>query len=196
MLRWKLSVRSDSENDELFIGNVFQELDSMMESIFKKHDGSVRRNDCHPIIDIWPMTERVISKLHDGIYRRLRSTPTTASPYFCQFTREVSEEVFGVISNRIIDHNSFGHTTTTTAARVTIVITDKRKAIYLFNRMNDEGVKVEKNKLLKKNFPDNCFAEVIISKEQPMTLKFSKNKEVLSITFYYGYWNNFGIPQH
>ncbi|KAK3722849.1 hypothetical protein QZH41_007805 [Actinostola sp. cb2023] len=69
-------------------------------------------------------------------------------------------------------------------------------AIYVFNRMNDEEVKIEKNKLLKKEFDDNSIAEVLISKEQPMVMKYSKNNEMLAISFNYGYWNSFGIPQH
>jgi len=167
-----------------------------MEVVYTKCDESVSRKECHPIVDIWPMTRRIIVKLHEGIYRRLRSTTTTASPYFCHFTREVSKEVFDIIWKGIIEHNSFGHNSTTTAACVTICITDKRKAIYVFNRMNDEEVKIEKNKLLKKEFDDNSIAEVLISKEQPMVMKYSKNNEMLAISFNYGYWNSFGIPQH
>lgn len=194
--KWKLSVEVDNQRDELFRKDVFKELDSLIECVFKKHDGTFRRNYCHVIVDIWPMTERIIHKLHNGICKRLRVTPVTSSPYFCCFTREVSREVFHVISEQIINHNSFGHTSTTTAARVNICITDRRKAIYLFNHMNDEGVLVEKCKLMKKEFKDKSYAEVIISGEKPMALKFSKNREVLTISFHYGVWNSFGVPQH
>ncbi len=196
ILKWKLSVKIDNERDELFRKEVFKELSSLIECVFKKHDGSFRRNHCHTIVDIWPMTERIIFKLHEGIRKRLRARPVTASPYCCCFTREVSKEVFGIICEQIINHNSFGHTSTTTAARVSICITDRRKAVYFFNHMNDEGIMVEKCKLMKKEFGDNSYAEVIISKEKPMTLKFSKNRETLAISFHYGVWNSFGVPQH
>ena len=194
--KWKLSVKVDNQKDELFRRDVFKELDTLMECIFKKHDGSFRRSYCHPIVDIWPMTERIIRKLHDGICRRLRARPVTASPYFCCFTREVSREVFDVILEQIISHNSFGFTSTTKAARVSICITDIRKAVYFFNHMNDEGVMVEKCKLMKKEFNDKSWAKVIISEEKPMTLKYGKNRESLTISFHYGVWKSFGVPQH
>ena len=179
----ELSVRSDNERDELFKQKVYKELSSLMECVFKKHDRSFRRSHCHLIVDIWPMTERIIFRLHQGIFRRLRATPVTASPYFFCFTREVSKEVFDVICKQIINHNSFGHTSTAAAARVSICITGRRKGVYLFNYMNDEGIMVDKCKLMKKELGDNSYAKVIISEEKPMTLKFSKNMETFAIFF-------------
>ena len=196
VLNWKLSIETDGKKDNSFKEDVFKELDCLIESIFKKHDGSVRRSNCHPIVDIWPMTARIIFKLHASICGRLRATPVTASPYCCSFTREVLQEVFGIISTNIINHNSFGHTSRSTPARVTISIHDKRKAIYLFNHMNDEGVKVEKDDLLKKVFADESCAKVLVSKEQPMILRYSKNSETLTISCHYGVWNSFQIAQH
>lgn len=196
IIKWKLSVQNDNERDQSFRNDVFKELSSLMECIFRKHDGTFRRNHCHPIVDIWPMTERCIFKLHKGIIARLRATPVTASPYFCNFTREVPNEVFDNICEQIIKHNSFGHIVTTTAARVVVSITEKRKAAYVFKHMNDEGVRVENCRIMRREFPDKSHAEVIISAEKPMTLAYRKNSETLSISFHYGVWNSFGVPQH
>ena len=176
--------------------NVFGELDGLMAAVCRKHDGSVRHKDCHPIVDIWPTVERTLMKLHEAIGRRLRSTPTTVSPWLCSFTREIPKEVFEVIWKRTIEHNGFGHNTTETAARIKVLITDKRKSIYVFNRMNDEGVLVKKGLLLKKTFAGKGSAEVIVSSEKPMTFSYNKNSEVLSLTCHYGFWNSYGIPQH
>ena len=68
-------------------------------------------------------------KLHEAIGHRLRSTPTTVTPWLCSFMREIPKEVFEVIWKRIIEHK--------------VVIMDKRKSIYVLNRMNDEGVLVK-----------------------------------------------------
>lgn len=110
--------------------------------------------------------------------------------------REAPKEVFNIIWKQILEHNSFGHNSTETAACVRIEITDKRKAIYIFSRMNDEGVVVERAKLLKKEFPNKSIAEVLASKEHPFRLKYNKNSEIMIINFHCGYWNSYGVPQH
>jgi hypothetical protein len=111
MLNWKLSIKCESEKDELFMGNVFRELGTLMESVLDKHDGSLPQNrkDYHQIIDVGPMATRILAKLHASVLRRLRSTPTTSSPYFCTFNHEVPKEVFEVILKGIIEQNAFGH---------------------------------------------------------------------------------------
>jgi hypothetical protein len=162
LLRWKLSVKHRDKKEEQFTSNVFKDLDNLLETIYYKYDGSVRFHESHKIMDIWPMTERFLTKVHNCICRRLRSSPTTASPYFCVVTREVSREVFEVCKE-IMEHNSFGHITTATRARFTITITDIRKAIYFFNRINAEGVIIEKHLLLKKVFSDGSEAKVHLS---------------------------------
>jgi len=197
LTNWKLSVHSQDKKEETFVGNVFQELDGLMEMIFKKHDGSCGNNSqCHRVLDCWPMTRRCIEKLHDCIYRRLRYPPTTASPFFATFSREVPREIFDIILKDIMERNGFGHTVKTTPARVSITITDKRKAVYFFNRINSNGVVTPKAKLLQKEFSDGGFAKVLISQEAPMIMRYSLNSEMLMISFYYGYWNSFDVPQH
>ena len=69
----------------------------------------------------------------------------------------------------MIEHNSFGHHATETPAYVKIYITDKRKSVDLFNRVN-ERVLVKKKLLLKKQFPGKGFAEILVSNEKPMIL--------------------------
>ena len=93
----------------------------------------------------------------------------------------------------MIEHNSFAHHATETPAYVKICITDKRKSVY---RMNDERFLVKKNLLLKEQFPGKGFAEILISNEKPMILKYNKNSEVLTTEFNYGFWNSYGVSEH
>lgn len=158
-----------------------------METVFEKHDGLLTHTKCHEIVDIWPMTRRCIQKLHESMLRRLRGTPTSSSPYYCSFTREVPKEIFNIIWKRIVNHNSFGHTIKITPCRITATITDKRKATYLFKRMNKDGIVTEKTKLLRKECRDGDVAEVLITQTQPFILKYSLTTEVLSISYFHGY---------
>ena len=195
IVKWQLSVKGRSERAELFIKNVFRELDGLMETVYIKHDGSSTNNDCHKIIDIWPLARKTIAKMHKSITRRLRAEPTTVSPYFCEFTH-VSKELFDIMQENILERTSFGLTSSSTKAIRTIRITDKRKAVYFFNYLNKDAFTIEKDNLLSKEFQDKSCAEVVISEEKPMIMKYNNNSEVLSVTFHYGYWTSDGVRQH
>ena len=66
ILNWKLSVKCRNDSDQTFVNNVFKELDNLIEMVYHKHDGSVpnRVRECHKIVDVWPMTESTIVRMH------------------------------------------------------------------------------------------------------------------------------------
>ena len=118
-----------------------------------------------------------------------------------EFTLDLPREVFQVILNHIIQRNSYGHKYKESDAVIDVELTQLRKAVFIFDKMNLEGELIAKAELLKKNFSsgtevaaERC--EVVITESKPMRLKYRKNLEVLSVSFHYGYWNKHDIPQH
>ena len=113
---------------------------------------------------------------------------------------DVPLDVFEVTLHHVIQSNNFGHRFEETPAYIKVFITDTRKAVFIFNKMNVDCVIVSRAKLLKRslgifrNELERC--EVVISEEKPLVLKYHKNNEVLSVYICYGYWNQYDIPQH
>lgn len=114
---------------------------------------------------------------------------------------DVPMEVFAIVSKNIVQHNNFGHKFHETNCCITIEFTDRRKAVFVFDRLNLEGILIPKKNLLVKYFHqekdeslERC--EIVISSTKPMKLKFYKNTETLSDHFHYGYWNECGVTQH
>jgi hypothetical protein len=60
----------------------------------------------------------------------------------------------------------------------------------------DEVCDVDKTKLFRREFEDKGVAEVLFSKEKPLSFKYTLKRELLTMSFYYGYWNSFGVPQY
>ena len=138
------------------------------------------------------MVLRMFKKIHDKIIRRLRSKPSLATPWRGDFTMDVPLEVLEVTLRHIIQSNNFGHRFEETPAYIKVSITDTRKAVFIFNKMNVDCVIVSRAKLLKRSLGisdelERC--EVVISEEKPLVLKYHKNNEVLSVYFCCGYWN-------
>lgn len=101
MMNWKLSVKTKNKKEEKFNDNVFKELVYLTEVVFEKYSESSpeKQRQFQKIENIWPMTERSIKKIHIGIYRRIRSTPTTASPFICSFNIDIPKEVFRIVES-------------------------------------------------------------------------------------------------
>ena len=138
------------------------------------------------------MVLRMLTKIHGKIIRRLRSKPSLATPWKGDFTMDVPFEVFEVTLRHIIQSNNFGHRFQETPAYIKVSITDTRKAVFIFNKMNADCVIVSHAKLLKRSLGisdelERC--QAAISEEKPLVLKYHKNNEVLSVYFCCGYWN-------
>ena len=185
------------------ISSFFAELNAavgVIEEKFTTYSG--RNRDLQKLIPIQGMVIRTLKKLHDKIIRRLRSKPTLATPWRGDFTIDLPREVFDVIYQKIVKSNNFGHQSRENAACTDIEITDRRKAVFVFNKMNQDGILVSCDFLLKKCF-GNCAGdvhtvercEVVVCGEKPMRFKYYNNTDVLSVNFHYGYWNQFGVPQ-
>ena len=84
-------------------------------------------------------------------------------------------EAFEVTLRHIIQSNNFGHRFQETPAYIKVSITDTRKAVFIFNKMNVDCVIVSRAKLLKRSLGisdelERC--EVVISEEKPLVLKY------------------------
>ena len=66
--------------------------------------------------------------------------------------------------------------------------------------MDLDGFEVNPADMLKKRMSTSSNnlerSEVLASTDKPMELKFQKTKELLEVSFHYGYWNPSSIPQH
>lgn len=149
------------------------------------------------------MIIRTLKKLHEKIIRRLCSKPALATPWRGDFTIDFPREVFDLIYQKIVKSNNFGHQSREKQACSDIEITDRIKAVFVFNKMNQDGILLNRDHLLKKclgncagdvHAVDRC--EVVVCEEKPMRFKYHHNTEVFSVNFHYGYWNQFGVLQH
>lgn len=203
LLKSKLDYMVKTEDPESLrsISAFYRELDECIAVLERKYTTDCNYKDVEQVVGTKKMVIRCLKKIHSKIYSRLRSTPNLASPWKSNFTMDVSYEVFNVIVKRIVERNSFGHSFKETSACITVNFTDIRKARFVLDKVNLDGFELTKADLLKKKLPSikmdsvrRC--EVIVSEEKPLKFKYFKNKELLSVCFYYGYWNDFGVAQH
>ena len=186
------------------ITSFFREVEKSVEMLEEKYSGSnldTRYRDLQVLVGTRSMVVRCLKKMHDKVIRRFHQKPSLALPWMGNFTLDVPREIFEIISKNIIQRNTFGHKYHETKCCIIIEFTDRRKAVFVFDKLNFDGVLIPKKKLLVKFFNaekdgslERC--EVVISSTKPMKMKFYKSTETLSVHFHYGYWNKFGVAQH
>ena len=193
---------TDNSSQLRQISSFYSQLEVAVDTLEAKYTSNVSRSKDREIQQLLPsqgMVLRMLKKINDNI-RRLRSKPSLGTPWRGDFTMDVPLEVFEVTLRHIIQSiNNFGHRFEETPAYIKVSITDRRKAVFIFNKMNVDCVIVSHAKLLKRSLGisdelERC--EVVISEEKPLELKYHKNNEVLSVYFCHGYWDQYGIPQH
>ena len=199
----KCSRLSQTDNPAIMssISKFFIEVEAGVELLEEKYRDQSRNREVQQLVGTQSMVINALKKIHEKIDGRLHTTPSMATPWKGEFTLDLPREVFRVILNHIIQRNSYGHRYKESDAVIDVELTQLRKAVFIFDKMNLEGDLIAKAELLKKNFSsgkgvaaERC--EVVITESKPMRLKYRKNSEVLSVTFHYGYWNQHGIPQH
>lgn len=205
----RYTSQTDNSTQLRQISSFYSQLEVAVDSLEAKYTSNVSRSKdrgntaTEQLLPSQGMVLRMLKKIHDKIIRRLRSKPSLATPRRGNFTMDVPLEVFEVTLRHIIQSNNFGrnfgHRFEETPAYIKVFITDTRKAVFIFNKMNVDCVIVSRAKLLKRSLGisyelERC--EVVISEEKPLVLKYHKNNEVLSVYFCYGYWKQYGIPQH
>ena len=97
---------------------------------------------------------------------RLRSTLTLSSPFTAAFVKQF-QEVFHVILQGIIEQDDLGHKCTSNDSVITVLRTDRRKAVYIMTRM-DKSCIADENQHLWKNYVAKGVAKVLFQKKSPL----------------------------
>ena len=131
---------TENATDLRDISCFFAELDAAVGVIEEKFTTlSGRNRELQKLIPIQGMVIRTLKKLHEKITRRLRSKPTLATPWRGELTIDIPQEVFDLMYHKIVKSNNFGHQSREKPACTDIEITDRRKAVFVFNKMNQDS---------------------------------------------------------
>ena len=179
-----LDCLSQTDNPAIMssISKFFNEVEAAVGLLEEKYHDQSRNREVQQPVGTQSMVINALKKIHEKIVRRLRTTSSMATPWKGEFTLDLPREVFPVILNHIIQRNSYGHRYKESDAVIDVELTQLRKAVFIFDKMNLEGDLIAKAELLKKNFSSGKEAaaercEVVITESKPMRLKYRKNSD-------------------
>lgn len=91
------------------ISKFFNEVEAAVGLLEEKYRDQSRNREVQQLVGTQSMVINALKKIHEKIARRLRTTPSKATPWKGEFTLDLPREVFRVILNHIIQRNSYGH---------------------------------------------------------------------------------------
>ena len=116
---------------------------------------AVKLPDIQHLIASRSIVINTLLKIHSKICRKLRSSANICSPWRGDFAMDIPREILYTICKHIAERNSHGHTYKETRACVDISIHNIiRKARFVFEFMNAEGVIVPKEEMFQIKIPD------------------------------------------
>ena len=125
-------------------------MEAAVELFEEQYRDQWRNREVQQLVGTQSMVINALKKIHEKIVRRLCTTPSMATPWKGEFTIDLPWEVFRVILIHIIQRNSCGHKCKESDAVIVVELTQLRKAVFIFDKMNLEGDLIAKAELLKK----------------------------------------------
>lgn len=199
--KWDILKSAKNGDDIGWVSNFFRELEDAVAVFDRKYsDREGRFSKVQRLMPSRRIVARSLRNFHAKVILPLHTRPRLAYPWRGELKMDIPLEWFESISQDILQHTSFGQRYRETNTEIIFEISDLRKAKYLFGRMDLDGFEVDPADILKKHMSTSSNnlerSEVLASTDKPMELKFHKKKELLEVSFHYGYWNPSSIPQH
>lgn len=138
------------------------------------------------------MLEREIRQWNSTSLRRMRQTPNGRNPWRIYFSRNMPFEVFEVLKVKCKLSNGV---ITGTKRRCKIVFTNEENVYSLLEHGKIKS-KADSPGAMHKIFKNKDQAHLNCRQDRPFIITYSFTRELINISFFYGVFNEFGIPKH
>ena len=174
------------------IRDALDDLRSLLGPLSTQHFDK-RRGYKHVVGDFYPMLRRQAKGWMKQFLRRMSPRCSVKHPWQVIVEDKLPKELFNVLT-AIVSRTNFGVITVRTPKNCVYAFTSKSRVRKVFCDLTDESL--DNASFLKRKVKGNKRVEAIINQDHQFGMKYSYNKEIVTIDFYYGYWNEHGWPQH
>jgi hypothetical protein len=138
------------------------------------------------------MLEREMKHWNTVALRRMRQVPNGRNPWKISFARNMPFEVFGVVK---VKCNLANGTVSGTSRICKIVFTNGEHVASLLHHGKIKP-KADSPHAMHKIYKNKDYGMLNCRQDRPFTITYSFTKELISISLFYGVFNEFGIPKH
>jgi hypothetical protein len=130
--------------------------------------------------------------------RRMTTHCRVNSPWKVIMDISIPSEVFSIIKDMVLvtNYGLYYHETKRKPKKFVIAFTSHVRVRNLFLQLMNSGMPKENFLLRKIKRKDRKRIEIFVSEEKQFGMIYNSQKEMISIDFHYGFWNEHGFPQH
>ena len=179
--------------DQKAIKEAFEELRILAVPVSKRYLSRGQIGLKHIVGDLFPIVRRQALCWIKQFRRRMSPRCAVKHPWQVIVEDRLPRELFNVLDS-LVNRTNFGLITMKTRKNCVFAFTVERRVRKVFNDLTDQ--QLVKENFLARKIKGNKRVEAIISEEKQFGIKYSYDKETITIDFYYGFWNEHGWPQH
>lgn len=147
----------------------------------------------HIVGDYFPMFQRQVMDWLKTFQRQMSPRCSVKHAWQVVVKEKLHRELFQILE-AIVSRKNFEVVADRTRKNCVFAFTSRNRVRKVFSDCTDQNL--SKNTFLKRKIKGNKRVEAIISSEKQFGIKYSYKKELITIDFHYGYWNEHDWPQH
>ena len=180
------------------VKNALKELKVLIEPVARRHFGEVQTRHLYSVGQYFPMLQRMVCQWYKHFMRRMTTRCRVNSPWKVIMDISIPSELFSIIKDMVLvtNYGLYYHETKCKPKKFVIAFTSHVRVRNLFLQLMNSGM--PKEDFLRRKFKgkDRKRIEIIVSEEKQFGMIYNSQKEMISIDFHYGFWNEHGFPQH
>ena len=176
---------------------ISNEILQLSRAVVKKYTLESGRSFKYHLAQPSRMLSRVVVYWHKSVLRKMRRKTCSLRPWTVHFSWNLPLEVFECFKVVALNAECGGLVKKNTRSVEEIHIKVMEKLKFLFVSLaNKYKSSLDGDHIFCKIEQDGSHSRIIVNEDHPAQFKYSKNLEILRVSFRYGYFNRFGVPQH
>ena len=184
---------ANREIDRERVNRAINDLKSLLGPITKCRFSQRRQGFKHVLGTYYPMLQRQASFWLKQLRRRMATKCSVKNPWHVILEDRLPKELFGLLEE-VVSKTRYGLITVKTQKNCVFAFTSRIRVRRVFCALTDQNL--TKESFLKRIIKEDKRVEAIIDAEKQSGIRCNFDKEIITMDFYYGYWNDHGWPQH
>lgn len=176
------------------VKDALKELKSLLKTVSKRYFGGKREDEyIHVVGPYFPILKRWSVAWEKVLNRRMLPKCCVSHPWQVVFETTLPEELFEIIKT-IVCRTNYGVTLGQSKRKYIMSFSSRTRVRKLFCELTQK--EIQEDCFLKRSMKNLERVEAIINEEKQFCITYDRQKELLLIDMFYGYWNHHGWPQH
>ena len=173
--------------------DAINELRHLVQLVGNKYFGNFGEGHRFSYVQAYPLLNDISRRWYKTFMRRMIARCAVRNPWRVVLTEYLNRDLFKILEE-VVYRTKYGIVCKTTSKQVFIVFMKAARVRHVFCELM--GTDISAPEFLKKLARGKRKVEAIVDEDKQFAVTFNKEKQTITFDFYYGLWNQYGLPQH